>query len=121
MLALEVPLFSVMARMSVVAPVPPKVLLAAPVNVMPAPAVSPAVLKSSVPLFVRSPPTERICVPTVPVEAVWNMPPLSIVTLAPAVSVLAVGVFVLQVAAVLDGQIESRRRRSIVTVQPGGS
>src|SRR5258705_14004648 len=80
MLADDVPLLRVKVLMFVVAPVPPKVLFVAPVKVMPAAAALGLVLKFNVPLLVRLPPTDRICVVTV--VPVWKIPPLSIVTWA---------------------------------------
>jgi hypothetical protein len=71
------PLLTVIERMSVVAPVPPNVLLAAPVKLMPAPASPPLVLRSRVPLFVRSPLTPNTRT-SEPVAGVWRVPPLSI-------------------------------------------
>ena len=88
----DVPLLIVSVRMSVVAPVPEKELLVAPVNVIPAPAALALVLKSSVPLLVRLPERDRACVVTVPPVADWNVPPAAIVTLPPTVSVRAVAV-----------------------------
>ena len=54
-----VPLFTVTARTSVTGPAPENEASALPVNVMPAPAALPLVLKSSVPPFRRLPPTAR--------------------------------------------------------------
>src|SRR5262245_45681796 len=71
----------VIVRTSVVAPVPPKVLLVGPAKVMPAPAVLALVLKSRLPLLVRLPPTVRTCPVTAPLTAEVNEPPESIVTL----------------------------------------
>ena len=78
-LAKDVPLLMVSVLMFVVPPVPPNVLFAAPVKVISAPTRLAKVLKSSVPLLVRLPPTERECVVTTPAAPVWKMPPLSIV------------------------------------------
>ena len=89
MLALDVPLLIVNVLMSVVAPEPPKVLLVAPVNVMPAAAVLAFVLKSSVPLLVKLPPSERTCVVTVQLPGLVNVPPAATVTFNPTVRVRA--------------------------------
>jgi hypothetical protein len=51
-----------------------------PVKVMPAAAVLPLVLKSMMPLLVKSPPMESTCVVTVPVAADWTVPLLATVT-----------------------------------------
>jgi hypothetical protein len=86
----SVPLFTVSVRRSVIAPVPLKVLLVAPVKVTFAPAVFALVLKSRTLLFVRFPATERICPVCVPLEADWKVPFVPIITLLPTVSVRAV-------------------------------
>jgi hypothetical protein len=60
MFAFDVPLLIVSVRRSVVAPAPPNVALPAPVNVSRAPDVFADVLRSSVPSFVRLPPTDSV-------------------------------------------------------------
>ena len=69
---------------------PPNVAGPAPTKRSSAPAVSPFVLKSSAPPFVRSSPTDSRCAVTVPVAADWNVPPATMLTLPFTVSVRAV-------------------------------
>ena len=76
----------IVSTLRVVAPVPPKVLLAAPVKVRPMPRVVTG-LKFMVPLFVRFPPTERRCVVIVPDEPVCNVALAATVTLLTTVKI----------------------------------
>lgn len=114
----EVPLLMVRVRILVVAPEPPKVLLAAPVKVIFAPAALALVLKLSVPLLVRSPPTERVWAVTVPVAALWKAPPWSIVTNVVTPSVRAVTASYCKTPPVLMVRLYALAAVSIVTVDP---
>ena len=89
-LAFVVPLLIVIRRTSVVAPLPPKLALPVPVKVMPVPAVSALVEKSSVPLLVRLPAILRICPVCVPAGFDCSVPPPCTVTSVPTPSVRAV-------------------------------
>ena len=71
-------------------PEPPKVLFELPVKVIPAPAVLLFVLKSKVPLLVRSPPIDSVCVVTVPELAVRKVALTTIDTFPAIVTVRAV-------------------------------
>jgi hypothetical protein len=86
----DVPLLIVSVRMSVVPPVPENVLLAAPVNVIPAPALLALVLKSERAVVREVAAQRQHVIGTVPEAADWNVPPAAIVTSPPTVSVRAV-------------------------------
>ncbi len=92
--------------------------LAAPVNVIEAPAVSVFVLRSIVPAFTRFAPTERMWPVCVPVAADCSVPPASTVTFAPTASVRAVMSSYWSVPPVETLTLSAAAAVSIVTVQP---
>ena len=112
-----VPLFRLIVRRSSV----PELFseaLAAPVNVIEAPAVSVFVLRSIVPAFTRFAPTERMWPVCVPVTADCSVPPASTVTFAPTASVRAVVSSYWSVPPVETLTLSAAAAVSIVTVQP---
>ncbi len=112
-----VPLLSVTPLKSSV-PLLANTASAAPVNVIPAPAVSALVLKSSVPAFVRWPPATSRCPVWVPVAADWRAPPDATVMLPFAVSVRAIASSYWSTPPLTTVRLRAEAAVSIVTVQP---
>ena len=118
--ALLVPLFRMTPFVDLRSSVPKlvNVALAAPVKVMPAPAVSAFVLKSIVPALTGCRRRERTCAVCAPVAADWKMPPASTVTLPPTVSVRAVVSSYWRIPPLITVRSRAVAAVSIVTVQP---
>src|SRR5262245_25521554 len=93
-------------------------LSAAPVNVMPAPAVSLFVLKSIVPAFVRFPPTDTTCPVWAPFSPDWKVPPPATLRSPPRVRVLAVISSYCRMPVLPTIRLSATAAVSMITVQP---